>query len=166
MKHALAFLAFIVWAGLASAQTNNAALTLDGKTILQLTPSPAAKLTTANGFLKVASTNFQLYIWAVPDAKTVADALPRAADLIKSEFIQFKPAATNDLEIAGAPAKDLTGPGKEADDEDPGNAEVILFTAGGKVFAACIHGEADDAKPQRAPMLAILKTAKAPLASP
>jgi hypothetical protein len=103
-----------------------------------------------------------LHVWSVSKATTANDALPRTAELIKSEFIKFKPNATNDIVIAGAPAKRVTGSGNEADDGDPGNAEVVLFAVGGHIFAACVHGEFDDASRQRAPMMAVLKTAHSP----
>jgi len=67
-----------------------------------------------------------------------------------------------DMLVAGAPAKHVTGSGNEADDGDPGNAEVVLFVVRGRVFAGCVHGEFDDASRARAPMLAVLRTAQAP----
>jgi len=135
---------------------------MDGKAVLQVTMPAGAKATSVNGFLKITTTNLQLYVWFVPNTKTVAEALPHAAEIIKSEFVKFQPAATNEVQIAGTPAKDLTGPGEEADDNDPGNAETIFFAAGGRVFAACVHGEGEEAKPEHAPMMAVLNTAKAP----
>ena len=103
-----------------------------------------------------------LHIWAVSKARTVDDAVPRAAKLIESEFVKFKPGPVEKIEIAGASARHLSGAGNEADDGDPGNAEVVIFEAGGRVFAACVHGEFDDAARERAPMMAALKTAHAP----
>ncbi len=174
--------------GLESYQNKLAALSLDGKPVLQISVPAAAKVAATNGCLKIAATNLQvyiwsathlgsmnilatnfnlqLYIWAVPGAKTIAEAVPRSADIIKSEFIQFQPTATNEFKNWDVSATDLTGPGKEADDEDPGNAEVVLFTVDGRVFAACVHGEFDDAKPEHIPMLAVLHTAQAPGAGP
>jgi hypothetical protein len=148
------------WVTFASAQDVPATLSVDGKPALRLKVPMAAKLTSTNAYLKVVTTNLELYIWAVPNAKTLDDALPRVADIIKSEFIKFKPAATKDVEVAGASAKDVTGPGNEADDEDPGNAEVVFFVAGGHVFAACVHGEFDNAAKERVPMMAVLATAQ------
>jgi hypothetical protein len=66
------------------------------------------------------------------------------------------------VDIAGAPAKHIIGPGNEADDGDPGNAEVVLFVVGGRVFAGCVHGEFDDASRARPAMMAVLQTAHAP----
>jgi hypothetical protein len=166
MKCGLVLVVLLAGVGLATAQNIPATLSVDGKPVLELTVPATAKLTATNGYLKVISPKLELYIWAVPRAESVTDAVPRAADVIKREFIKFEPAATNDVQIAGAPAKDLTGPGNEADDEDEGNAEVVFFALDGRVFAACIHGEFDDAKPEHTPMLAILNTAKAPGTSP
>jgi hypothetical protein len=84
------------------------------------------------------------------------------ADLIKSEFTNFTATATNDLVITGAPAKHVIGSGNEADDGDPGHAEVVFFVVRRHVFAACVHGEFDDASRARAPMMAMLQTAHAP----
>jgi hypothetical protein len=148
--------------GLASAQDTSVALSLDGKPALVLRVSPAPKVTSSNGYVNIKTGKMSLHVWAVPDAKTAGDALPRAAEIIKSEFINFKTTSTMDMDIAGAPAKHVTGSGNEADDGDPGNAEVVFFVAGGRVFAACVHGEFDDASRARAPMMAVLKTAQAP----
>ena len=84
-----------------------------------------------------------------------------AADIIKSEFLKFKTNMVMDMIVAGSPAKHVTGSGNEADDGDPGNAEVVLFTVGGHVFAGCVHGEADDASKARAAMMTVLRTAQA-----
>ena len=64
--------------------------------------------------------------------------------------------------VADAPAKHVMGRGVEADDFDPGTADVVIFTAGKTVFAACVHGEGNDAAREREPMLAVLETAKGP----
>ena len=45
---------------------------------------------------------------------------------------------------------------------DPGAAEVVIFTVGKHVFAACVHGEKNEAAQRRPEMLALLKTAKTP----
>jgi hypothetical protein len=154
------FLAFT--AVLVSAQDTTVTLSLDGKPALALTVPAAAKVVSSNGYVNIRTTNMSLHVWAVPNAATVNDALPRAAELIKSEFIKFKTNAIMDMVIAGAPAKHVTGSGNEADDGDPGNAEVVLFAVNGRVFAGCVHGEFDDASRERAPMMAVLQTAHAP----
>jgi hypothetical protein len=150
---------FMSLAALAPAQDTNATLSVDGKPALTLKVPAAAKITSTNGYVRVVATNLTLYVWAVPNAKTANDAVPRAAEIIKSEFLNFKTNGVMDMEIAGAPAKHVTGSGNEADDRDPGNAEVVLFVAGGRVFAGCVHGEADEAFRARAAMMAVLKTA-------
>ncbi len=148
--------------GLASAQDTSVMLSVDGKPALVLQVPSVARVASSNGYVNIRTTNMSLHVWAVSDAKTANDALPRAADLIKSEFIKFKTTASMDMTIAGAPAKHITGSGNEADDGDPGNAEVVLFVVGGHVFAGCVHGEFNDASRARAPMMVVLKTAQAP----
>ena len=54
------------------------------------------------------------------------------------------------------------GKGAEADDGDPGAAEVVIFTVGKHVFVACVHGEKNEAAKRSPYMLALLKSAKAP----
>ena len=146
----------------ASAEEKSVTLTVDGKPVLALTAPAAAKVTASNGYVNVRTTNVSLHVWAVRGAKSVNDALPRVAGLIKSEFINFKTTSSTDMLIAGTPAKYVTGSGNEADDGDPGNAGVVFFVAGGRVFAGCVHGEFDDASRARAPMLALLMTARVP----
>jgi hypothetical protein len=158
----LSLISFTLVAVAASAQDGSATVSVDGKPVLALQVPPDAKLTSSNGYVNIRTTKMSLHVWSVPNASTAEDALPRAADLIKTEFVKFKPATTEDLVIAGAPAKHITGPGNEADDGDPGNAEVVLFVVGNHVFAGCVHGEFDDASRARAPMMAVLKTAHAP----
>jgi len=140
----------------------SATLSVDGKPALALTVPRSAKFTSTNGYLRVQTSNLTLHVWAVANATTVMEALPRTAEIIKSEFLNFKTTATMDMDIAGTPAKHVTGSGNEADDHDPGNAEVVVFVIGGHVFAGCVHGEADDAAKARVAMMAVLKTAQSP----
>ena len=118
----------------------------------------AAKITSTNGYLHIQTTNLSLHIWAVTNAATVNDAVPHAAEIIKSEFVKFKPVSTTDITVDVSPAKRVIGSGNEADDNDPGNAEVVFFTFHGRVFAACVHGEADDASKARDAMMIVLGT--------
>jgi squalene-hopene/tetraprenyl-beta-curcumene cyclase len=150
---------------MASARDISVTLSVDGKPVLALQVPPEAKVTSSNAYINIRTTNMSLHIWAVPDAKTAEDAMPRAGEFIKSEFINFKTTATNDIVIAGAPAKHVIGAGNEADDGDPGHAEVVLFVVGSHLFAGCVHGEFDDASRARAPMLAVLQTAQDPSGS-
>jgi hypothetical protein len=146
----------------ASAQDKTVTLLADGKAALALLVPTAAKITSSNNYVNIHTTNMSLHIWAVTGAKTVDDAVPRVGEIIKSEFIKFTITSTKDLVIGGAPARHVIGPGNEADDGDPGNAEVVFFVVGGHVFAACVHGEFDDAARSRAPMMTLLQTAHAP----
>jgi hypothetical protein len=98
----------------------------------------------------------------VPTAKTIAEAVPQAAAIIKSEFTDFALSETKHITVAGHDADHLFGKGAEADDGDPGAAEVVIFTVGKHVFAACVHGEKNEAAQRRPEMLNLLKTAKAP----
>jgi hypothetical protein len=158
----LAAVFVIASAGVASAQDTSVTLSVDGKSALALQVPPAAKVTSSNGYINIRTTNMSLHVWTVPKARTAKDALPRAAELIKSEFVKFTATSVTDLVIAGAPAKHVVGSGNEADDGDPGHAEVVLFVVGKHVFAGCVHGEFDDASRARAPMMAVLQTAQAP----
>jgi hypothetical protein len=158
----LVFVFITSMAVMASAQDTVVSLSVDSKPVLALTAPATAKITSSNGYVNIKTTNMSLHVWAVPKAATAKDALPRVAELIKSEFIHFKTNGNKDLVIAGAPAKHVTGSGNEADDGDPGNAEVVLFVVGGRVFAGCVHGEFDDASRARAPMMAVLQTAHLP----
>jgi hypothetical protein len=158
---ASAFLSF-VFAAIASAQEISVALTVDGKPALVLQAPASAKTTSSNAYINIKTAKLSLYIWAAPDAKVANDATPRVAELIKSEFVKFKTTSVKDITVAGAPAKDVIGSGNEADDDDSGHAEVILFEVGDHVFAACVHGEFDDAFREREPMMAVLKTARVP----
>jgi len=146
----------------AFAQEKNAALLVDGKPAVVFQIPSFAKVTSSNAYVNIHTSNLSLHVWAVPTVKSVGEAVPLAGHLIKSEFVKFKPNTITDLVVAGAPAKHIKGSGNEADDGDPGNAEVVLFVVGDKVFAACIHGEFNDAARAHDPMLAVLQTAHAP----
>ena len=136
----------------------------DGKAVLTMTlPTGTQTFNEDNKFTAAEGKwQFHFYVWMVKDAKTLDDAAARVPELIKSEFLEFKLVSKKDLIVAGSPAKQLDGSGKEADDHDPGNAEVVLFTVGGKVFAACIHGEGNAPDVRRSFMMTAIQTAKAP----
>ena len=161
-KRLLASTFILAIAASASAKDTNVTLSLDGKAALVLQAPAAAKVTSSNGYVNIRTDKMSLHVWVVPNASAAGEAVPRAAELIRSEFIKFKTTTVEDMIIADAPAKQVTGSGNEADDGDPGNAEVVFFVVGGHVFAGCVHGEFDDAARARAPMLAVLQTAHAP----
>jgi len=162
MRHSLTLLTFALLHLTAFAQTQEITIPAGNVPALKLEIPKDAKATT-----KGAKTSFLLketwvYLWSVPTAKTIAEAVPQAAAIIKSEFTDFAPTATKHLTVAGNKADHLFGKGLEADDGDPGAAEVVIFTVGKHVFAACVHGEKEEAAERSPYMLAILKTAKAP----
>jgi hypothetical protein len=129
---------------------------------LKLEIPEGAKATTEHGKTSILLEKTWVYVWPVPAAKTVAEAIPQAAKIIKSEFTDFAPATTKHLTVAGNDAVHLFGKGAEADDGDPGAAEVVIFTVGKHVFAACVHGEKNEAAERSPHMMALLKSAKAP----
>jgi hypothetical protein len=143
---------------------NSSVVMSGGKAVLRLTLPPGAQsFSKAEPFIVADSGgNFRFFLWTVNDARTLDEAASRVPGVIRSEFRAFKLADTTDLTVAGAPAKQLTGSGAEADDGDPGNAVVVLFTAGGRVFAACVHGEGNPSAALREFMLATIQTAQAP----
>ncbi|MCY2927750.1 MAG: hypothetical protein NT031_20385 [Planctomycetota bacterium] len=127
----------------AADEKNTAVLTSGGKGVLRLAIPAGAQTFDKDEMLIVAQGkgHCRFYVWTVKNARTLDEAAPRVGEVIKSEFIEFKLTGTKDLTIGGAPARMLAGTGKEADDSDPGLAEVVLFAAGQNVFAACVHGE-------------------------
>jgi hypothetical protein len=132
-----------------------------GAGVLKLTAPNDIKCVTGDGMLHFTAAKYEVECWLVPGAQTVDDAVGRVSTQISSEFKDFKPEKTAELTIAGSPAKRLVGSGHEADDGDPGDADVIIFTVGNHIFVACNHGESLDPVGQKA-MLAIVQTAQAP----
>jgi hypothetical protein len=63
--------------------------------------------------------------------------------------------------IGGSAANRVRGTGVEADDGDPGTADVIVFRAGDRLFVACTHGESLN-ESARQWMTTVVKTATAP----
>jgi hypothetical protein len=146
----------------AFAQTQEITISAGNAPALKLEIPKDAKATTKGTKTSFLLKNAWVYVWSVPTAKTVAEAVPQTATIIKSEFTNFELKDTKHLSVAGHPADHLFGKGAEADDGDPGAAEVVIFAVGKHVFAACVHGETDEAAKKRPDMLALLKTAKAP----
>ena len=112
-----------------------------GTNVLRLTTSADCKCAANDGSLKINAPQFEVEVWIVPGAKTVDEAMRSVGAQIVDEFKDFKADSTTDLTIAGSPAKRLVGPGHEADDGDPGAADLIVFKVGYHVFVACTHGE-------------------------
>ena len=104
-----------------------------------------------------ASAHIQ--VWALSQS-SVEDAVKQVADLVKSQVTKFKVTESKTIRVAGADGKQLTGTGDEADDGDPSNADVYLFTVEGKVFMICAHGEGDSSVKSRATLTAMLASVK------
>jgi hypothetical protein len=134
--------------------TGDAAVTLN-------VPS-TAKVTTDKDKTTIDTNKFNLYVWLAPKAKTIDDAVADVGEIVKSEAINLKDQETKTIKVAGADAKHIMAKSNEADDNDPGTTDVVVFTVGGKVIVACIHGENEFAPKNRQRMLDILATAKAP----
>ena len=132
-----------------------------GKDVLRLTIPADAPTTPGDGTLTVMSRDGYVEFWLVAEAHTVDEAAARADKIIVSEFKNLKAASTSDLTVAGSPAKRLSGPGVEADDGDPGTADVVVFKVGGHIFVACTHGESVRQSAQLL-MMTLVQSAKAP----
>jgi hypothetical protein len=132
-----------------------------GVDVLKLTAPADFKCVAEDGSLKFDAPKFYVEYWLASGADTVDEAVQRVATQIESEFKKFKPSQTTDLTIAGSPAKRMVGDGEEADDGDPGSADVIVFKVGNHVFVACNHGEKLTPVGQEG-MLALTQTAQAP----
>ena len=113
-----------------------------GQDVLRLAAPADTECVAKDGSLKLNSEHRAVQIWLVSGAQSVDDALGRVSDVIKDEFKNFKVTKSTDLKIAGTAAKQQEGSGEEADDGDPGLADVIVFKIGEHVFVACTHGEA------------------------
>jgi len=101
-----------------------------------------------------------IQLWYVPEVKDVDAAVTDIANLVKSEVTEFKLKENKDIKIAGNPGQHLIGTGLEADDMDPSNAEVFVFSLENKVFILIVHGEGDEAAKHRKVVQEILTTAE------
>jgi hypothetical protein len=124
-----------------AADTKACVMQSGGTNVLGLTTSADCKCAAKDGSLKINAPQFEVEVWVVPGAKTVDEAIGNVDKQIADEFKDFKADSTTDLTIAGSPAKWLVGPGHEADDGDPGAADLIVFKVGDHIFVACTHGE-------------------------
>ena len=112
-----------------------------GRGVLRLAMPSEARCTPTDGRLHVEATDRNVDFWLVAGARTVDEGIARVGQVIKPEFEGFKATSSTPLTVAGEPATRLTGSGTEADDGDPGEADVVVFKAGGNIFIACTHGE-------------------------
>ncbi len=124
---------------------------------------PAGWSTTATGdklVIMPVQKRPHIQVWPVA-ATTVADAEKTISALIVSEVKEFAPNKREDLTVAGKAARFLAGPGVEADDGDPGNAEVTIFAVGTKVFVLVSHGEGTGPTERHGDLATVLATLKA-----
>jgi hypothetical protein len=145
-----------------AAQAKTCDLMSGGHRVLTVAAPTGATCTSREGSLHLESpARDAADLWLVPGARTIDEAVPRIPGTIESEFKGFKRTGESNLLIAGAPAKRLIGTGTEADDGDPGTADVVIFKAGQNVFVACTHAETL-ANSARAWMMTVVQSAKAP----
>lgn len=100
-----------------------------------------------------------IQVWSV-EQPDVAAAAGTVATLITDEVKDFVASETKDVTIAGKPAKLLIGTGTEADDGDPSNAQVTVFTVAGKVWLLVSHGEGAGTADRAPAVAALLQTVK------
>lgn len=148
--------------GSAADQTSNlCALQVGGRNVLFLTAPSVAESTMKDGFLHLKSREGEVEIWRIRGAQSIDDGVRRVDKEISSEFKKFNPTKSTPLTIANAPATRLEGTGTEADDGDPGDADVVVFKVGDNIFIACTHGENLPASARRW-MMSLLQTAQKP----
>jgi hypothetical protein len=112
-----------------------------GVNVLKLTGPANMRCLNADGSLQLHGPEYNVEFWLMRGAKTVDEGVGRVSSQIVDEFKDFKADRTTDLTVAGSPAKRLVGHGREADDGDPGEADVIVFKVGEHIFVGCNHGE-------------------------
>jgi hypothetical protein len=145
----------------AAADTKSWVMQSAGTNVLKLSTPGNFKCAIADGSLHFTGPQYEVEFWLVNGAQTVDDALKHVSTQISSEFKDFKPDHTTDLTVARSPAKRLVGSGHEADDGDPGDADVIVFKVGGHIFIACNHGESLNPAAQQG-MATLVQTAQKP----
>lgn len=163
MKTGLCSVGLLFCAALASAEDlKTVAISNEGTAVMTINVAQSAKVTTNKEKTVIDTKDMVLDLWVVPNAKTVDEAIAGLNDLLKSEVLKFKVTSTESITVAAAEGKHLMGKGIEADDQDPGTVDVVVFMVGKTVLVACVHGEGGAAVQQRQPMLTALKTVKAP----
>jgi len=128
---------------------------------LIVSTAPGVECTSTDGELHLRGRDGYVELWLVRGARSVQDGVARVPEVIKSEFTGFTATQRESITVAGAPAVRMMGKGAEADDSDPGTADVVVFTAGGRVFVACTHAESMSESARRM-MMSVVQTAKAP----
>ncbi len=116
-------------------------LRVEGRDVLRVSVPADAECTATEGRLNLKAPDRYVDIWVVPGAHTMSEVSAGAGRVITPEFHEFKVKTTVQTTVAGKAAERLTGSGTEADDGDPGEADLIVFGLGDRVFVACTHGE-------------------------
>ncbi len=150
---------FALVAGMSADDTIPATVTKDGKPALTMqVPADWKFGTGASGRTNLlpASGHPHIQCWTV--AGTVEQVVAGIAPLVVGEVTDFKPISSEDLTVAGAPAKRLIGTGTEADDGDPANADVVVFTLAGSTWLLLTHGEGDGTAKARLTITTVLGT--------
>lgn len=121
----------------------DAELAIAGQTFAKLTLPGGwtAIQTLAKTMLVTPRQTPHIQLWVIAGAADVAQTTTQLTTFVTGEVTEFKAAKTEDLMIAGAPAKRVTGTGLEADDGDPSNAEITVFQVGSHVVLCISHGE-------------------------
>lgn len=109
--------------------------------------------------IDIPKSGVHVQIWALSQA-SVDEAAKQVPDLIKGQVTKFAVTETKPIIVAGTAGKQLTGTGEEADDGDPSNADVYLFSVEGKVFLICAHGEGDGSVKNRPTLATLLASVK------
>ncbi|MDR3405785.1 MAG: hypothetical protein P4L99_25090 [Chthoniobacter sp.] len=159
MRTSLIALALILIGSAAFAEDKEITVSV-GDASLKMTVPKDTEVTKKTGRTILHAKGLWIYLWEIPGATTVTDPVALVSKIIKSEFTDFVTGETKTISVAGRDAKYLIGKGAEADDGDPGGAEVVFFTDGKHVFAACVHGEKNEAAKESPEFLKVLKTVK------
>ena len=144
----------------ALAEDKEITVKVGGEAELKMSVPKDAEVTIKGAETTIHSKGLWIYLWRPAGAKTVADVVPHVGEVIKGQFVKYAVESTESLNVAGHEAKHLKGTGEEADDNDPGTADVVIFTDGKNVFAACVHGERDEAAKERPALLKALESIK------
>lgn len=135
-------------AAVGTAPTKAYMLLDNGRQVLRLSAPADAPCELSNGAFEMKSRDGYVNVWLVRGATSIDEGVQKISTTIVSEFKDFKPTSTTSLPLSpdrgiggGGSAARVMGSGVEADDNDPGTADVIVFQKGGKVFIACTHGE-------------------------
>ena len=129
----------------------------DGKPALNVTLPPG--WTAIDGatrtVLKSPTGAPHVEIW--PTAATSVEAAVKDAPALIVEMVtDFKPTSSEPVDVAGGKGTRVAGPGSEADDGDPSNAQASFFAVDGVVWVMLAHGEGEGVLKQQAALRDLL----------